>query len=206
MMLIGACCTDVKQVAAADLPTIRGLFRVLGFERTIGNRTETAVALIKGSIVAGIPLVRIHSQCVTSEIFGSVRCDCEDQLSMAMDAIAAEGCGVLIYEMQEGRGIGLMAKLRAYALQDRGLDTVQANEHLGYAVDYRDYALPVAILQSLGLRRIRLITNNPRKVEAVEFGGITVADRVPCEGVPDSHARAYLLTKKKKLGHLLTCV
>ncbi len=123
-----------------------------------------------------------------------------------MDAIAEEGRGVLVYEMQEGRGIGLMAKLRAYALQDRGLDTVEANEHLGYAVDYRDYALPVAILRSLGLRRVRLITNNPCKVEAVERGGIVVTERIPCEAVPDPHALAYLLTKKGKLGHLLTHV
>jgi GTP cyclohydrolase II len=206
MMSTGVCCTTARQVAAADLPTVRGIFRVLGFERTVGNRTETAVALVKGSLATCVPLVRIHSQCMTSEVFGSVRCDCEQQLSMAMDAIAAEGHGVLIYEMQEGRGIGLMAKLRAYALQDHGLDTVQANEHLGYAVDYRDYALPVAILQSFGLHQVRLITNNPRKVEAVERGGIAMVERVPCEVVPDPHARAYLVTKKGKLGHLLTQV
>ena len=145
-----ACGIAIKQVATADLPTRWGHFRAIGFERSTKDRLETAVALTMGDISAGAPLVRIHSQCLTGDVFGSLRCDCGEQLNRAMKAIAEEGAGILIYEEQEGRGIGLMAKLQAYALQDEGLDTVEANEHLGLAVDYRDFALPAEILETSG--------------------------------------------------------
>ena len=143
-------CTGItRQVAATELPTQWGRFRALGFERATANNVESAVVLIMGDISAGAPLVRIHSQCLTGDVFGSLRCDCGEQLDRAMKAIAEEGAGIVIYEKQEGRGIGLMAKLQAYALQDGGLDTVEANQQLGLAVDCRDFALPVEILKQL---------------------------------------------------------
>src|SRR6266404_5670540 len=156
----------VRRVASTRMPTKWGMFRALGFERDILNgvhRVETAVALVLGNVTTGVPLVRIHSQCFTGEILGSLRCDCRDQLEMAMQAIAEEGRGLLIYEYQEGRGIGLAAKLRAYALQDGGLDTVEANHVLGFDADCRDFSLPAAMLHELGIRRVRLLSNNPRK-------------------------------------------
>src|SRR5882724_9728274 len=155
----------VRRVASTQMPTRWGMFRAVGFERDILNgvhRVETALALVLGDLTAGVPLLRIHSQCLTGEMFGSLRCDCRDQLEMAMQAIAGEGCGLLIYEHQEGRGIGLSAKLRAYALQDGGLDTVEANHALGFTADGRDFALPAAILRQLFIRRVRLLSNNPR--------------------------------------------
>jgi 3,4-dihydroxy 2-butanone 4-phosphate synthase/GTP cyclohydrolase II len=179
----------------------------LGFERDILNgtrRVETALALILGDVTAGVPLVRIHSQCFTGETLGSLRCDCRDQLEIAMQAIAQEGRGLLIYEHQEGRGIGLSAKLQAYALQDGGLDTVEANHALGFVADCRDFSLPAAILHDLGLSRIRLLSNNPRKTRALVDSGIEVVVQVPCEAAPTPHSVAYLRTKKEKMGHALS--
>jgi len=172
----------------------------------MADNVESAIALIMGDISAGAPLVRIHSQCLTGDVFGSLRCDCGEQLNRAMKAIAEEGAGILIYEKQEGRGIGLMAKLQAYALQDGGLDTVEANQQLGLAVDCRDFALPVEILKQLGVKRLRLLTNNPQKVAAVTGAGIKVVERLACEVSPSPHALAYLTTKKLRLGHTLTLV
>ena len=201
-----ACEGCTRQVADASLPTQWGDFRALGFERLINGRVETAMALIMGDISLGIPLVRIHSQCLTGEVFGSLRCDCGAQLDSAMKSITAEGAGILVYEQQEGRGIGLMAKLQAYVLQDGGLDTIEANEHLGLSADYRDFALPVEILKRLGVERLRLLTNNLQKVAAVTNAGIEVVERLACEVPPSRQARFYLTTKKLKMGHVLTMV
>ncbi|MGZ4835103.1 MAG: GTP cyclohydrolase II [Terriglobales bacterium] len=201
----------VRKVAEADFPTRWGQFRIFGFEGSFPStngggerRKETAVALVMGDICEGVPLVRIHSQCLTGDVFGSLRCDCRQQLEMAMEMIAAAGCGVLVYEQQEGRGIGLMAKLQAYELQDRGLDTVEANERLGFAADCRQYALPVEVLKALDLTEVRLLSNNPDKVAAVQAAGIGVKERVPCEPEPTSQAKQYLKTKKEKMGHLFS--
>ncbi len=183
------------------------MFRALGFERDVldgAHPMETALALVLGDLTADVPLVRIHSQCFTGEMLGSLRCDCRDQLDMAMQAIAEEGRGLLIYEHQEGRGIGLLAKLQAYALQDGGLDTVEANHVLGFAADCRDFSLPAAILHDLGLSRIRLLSNNPHKTRALVDSGIDVVVQVPCEAAPTPHSLAYLRTKKGKMGHALT--
>ncbi|MBZ5566832.1 MAG: GTP cyclohydrolase II [Acidobacteriia bacterium] len=203
----------VRKVAEADFPTRWGQFRIFGFEGHFPagangsgeRRKETAVALVMGDIHGHDPLVRIHSQCLTGDVFGSLRCDCRLQLEMALEMIARAGCGVLVYEQQEGRGIGLMAKLQAYELQDRGLDTVEANEKLGFAADCRRYALPVEVLKALDLQRVRLLSNNPDKVAALEAAGIQVSERVPCEPEPKSaHSRLYLKTKKEKMGHLFS--
>src|SRR4029077_11628957 len=177
------------------------------FERQIINgsrRTETALAIVLGDLTDGAPLVRIHSQCFTGEVLGSLRCDCNDQLELAMQAIADEGRGLVIYEHQEGRGIGLMAKLQAYALQDAGLDTVDANHALGFDADCRDFGLPAAILRSLGVGRVRLLTNNPQKVRALRDAGIDVVAQVPCEAAPTPHSLDYLRAKKERMGHTLT--
>lgn len=203
---LNACEGRTRQVADASLPTPWGDFRALGFERLINGRVETAMALIMGDISMGAPLVRIHSQCLTGEVFGSLRCDCGAQLDSAMKSIAKEGAGILIYEKQEGRGIGLMAKLQAYELQDGGLDTVEANEHLGLRADYRDFALPVEILKQLGVERLRLLTNNPQKVAAVTSAGIELVKRLACEVQPSQQAHFYMTTKKLKMGHVLTMV
>jgi GTP cyclohydrolase II len=168
------------------------------------TKTEEAVALVMGDVQSGSPLVRIHSQCLTGDVFGSLRCDCRQQLEMALAMIADEGTGILIYEQQEGRGIGLMAKLQAYALQDSGLDTVEANERLGFKADHREFQMPAEILKALGIRQVRLLSNNPDKVAALEHAGITVTERVPCEVEPTAQAEDYLKTKKEKLGHLFT--
>ena len=157
-----------------------------------------------GEIRSQPPLVRIHSQCLTGDVFGSLRCDCREQLEMALSMIAQEGAGILIYEQQEGRGIGLMPKLQAYELQDSGLDTVEANERLGFKADHREFELPAEILKSLAVNQVRLLSNNPEKVAALERAGITVTERVPCEVQPSVHAEAYLQTKRDKLGHLFT--
>jgi GTP cyclohydrolase II len=149
-------------------------------------------------------LLRIHSQCFTGEVLGSLRCDCNDQLEMAMKAIATEGRGLVIYEYQEGRGIGLMAKLQAYELQDAGIDTVQANHALGFKGDCRDFSLPAAILHDLGVKRVRLLTNNPRKSVALADAGIEIVARIPCEVAPTLYSLAYLQTKKEKMGHALS--
>ena len=195
----------LRRVASARIPTKWGLFETVGFELESLNGTrqvESAVAMIYGDLAGDAPLLRIHSQCFTGEVLGSLRCDCGDQLEIAMRAIVEEGRGVVIYEHQEGRGIGLMAKLRAYALQDEGLDTVEANRALGFKDDARNFGLSVAILRELGLDRVRLLTNNPNKVRALTDGGIE-AQQLSCEAPPNSHSLAYLRTKKEKMGHQL---
>ena len=168
------------------------------------RRVESAVALVMGDVLSAPPLVRIHSQCLTGDVFGSLRCDCRAQLEMALSMIAQQGAGVLIYEQQEGRGIGLMAKLQAYELQDTGLDTVEANERLGFKADHREFAMPAEILKALGVSSVRLLSNNPDKVSALERGGIEVRERVPCEVAPNAHSEDYLKTKKAKMGHLFS--
>jgi GTP cyclohydrolase II len=199
---------SAQQVASADFPTRWGQFRIYGFRGQFANdgqpRTEEAVALVMGDVHSTPPLVRIHSQCMTGDVFGSLRCDCRQQLEMALAMIAEQQAGVLIYEQQEGRGIGLMAKLQAYELQDQGLDTVEANERLGFKADHREFALPAQILKALRIREVRLLSNNPDKVSALERAGIRVKQRVPCEVKPSSHAEEYLKTKKEKLGHLFS--
>ena len=196
-----------RQVATVDFPTRWGKFRLLAFERDFGQVgalcQQTALALVLGEIGSSPTLVRIHSQCLTGEALGSLRCDCAPQLHMALSLIAREGSGVLVYEQQEGRGIGLMAKLRAYELQDQGLDTVQANERLGFKSDYRDYRLPAEILKHLGIQQIRLISNSPDKIAAVEREGIRVVERIPCEVADRKFRPRYLHTKRVKCGHLL---
>jgi GTP cyclohydrolase II len=194
-----AAAAALHPVAEADFPTRWAHFRLLGFEHS----GESALALKLGDLAARPPLLRIHSQCLTGDVFGSLRCDCRQQLELALEAIAHAGAGLLIYEDKEGRGIGLMNKLRAYALQDAGADTVEANQQLGLAADARVYALPAAILHALGIRQVRLLTNNPEKVQALERAGIAVVERVPCQPEALSvHARKYLQTKRAKLGHL----
>jgi GTP cyclohydrolase II len=194
----------LSKVAEANFPTRFGEFRIYGFEGTRQSETEEAVVLKLGdfSADAGPPLVRIHSQCLTGDVFHSLRCDCRSQLELALDSIVAEGRGLLIYEHQEGRGIGLLNKLRAYELQDNGLDTVEANEKLGFKADLRDYALPAAILLYFNVRQVRLLSNNPDKVKALEEAGIEVVERAPII-VPALETTAeYLRTKREKLGHL----
>jgi GTP cyclohydrolase II len=195
---------SILQVASADFPTRWGKFRIFGFQGSFDGRKEEAVALVMGDIVSSPPLLRIHSQCLTGDVFGSLRCDCRQQLEMALAMIAERGAGILIYEQQEGRGIGLMAKLKAYELQDGGLDTVEANERLGFKADQREFALPAGILKALGVSQVRLLSNNPDKVAALERGGIKVVERVPCEVSASAHSQEYLKTKKEKLGHLFT--
>ncbi len=195
-----------RRVASTQLPTKWGIVQAIGFRLEICNgtrRTETAVALLVGEMTGNTPLIRIHSQCLTGDVLGSLRCDCGDQLDLAMRAIAREGCGLLIYEHQEGRGIGLMGKLQAYSLQDMGLDTVEANHAIGFHSDYRDYALPIAILCDLGISRVRLLSNNPDKAYALIDAGIDVVERVHCEVSPNPHSSTYLQTKKEKMGHAL---
>jgi GTP cyclohydrolase II len=198
----------IQPVASADFPTRWGRFRIYGFRAASASdaapRVEEAVALVMGDIHSTSPLVRIHSQCLTGDVFHSLRCDCRQQLEMALSMIRDEGAGVLIYEQQEGRGIGLMAKLQAYELQDSGLDTVEANERLGFKADQRDFALPAQMLKALGVGKVRLLSNNPEKVEALQSAGIEVVERVPCEVTPSPHAEEYLRTKKEKLGHLFS--
>ena len=178
----------------------------MAFEREISNgdrRVETALALVLGDVTEGAPLLRIHSQCFTGEMLGSLRCDCGEQLEIAMQAIAEEGRGLLIYEYQDGRGIGLMAKLQAYALQDAGLDTVDANLALGFPADCRDFRLSAAILRELGVKRVRLLSNNPDKAAALKNAGIEVVAQISCEVAPTPHSIAYLRTKKERMGHAL---
>jgi GTP cyclohydrolase II len=180
----------LRRVASTLLPTKWGAFQMIGFERPPVGRgyAETAIALILDDPTHGAPLLRIHSQCFTGDVLRSLRCDCGDQLELAMRTIAAEGCGVLIYEHQEGRGIGLMAKLQAYALQDSGLDTIAANHALGFEADCRDFSLPIAILNDLGICRVRLLSNNPDKLRALVHAGIEVVEQIPCEVQPNTHA------------------
>jgi len=198
----------LRKVAEADFPTQFGFFRIFGFEGILADpgrtRTEEAVVLKMGDLDGPEPpLVRIHSQCLTGDVFHSLRCDCRAQLEIALQSIAAERRGLLIYEHQEGRGIGLLNKLRAYELQDQGADTVEANERLGFDSDLRSYALPGAILQFFRLKAVRLLSNNPEKVEAVENAGVRVAERVPCLADIVDTREAYLRTKRDKMGHFL---
>lgn len=198
----------LSQAAEAAFPTEYGMFRIYGFEgRTTlpsgETRLEEAVVLKMGDVHSGpAPLLRIHSQCLTGDVFHSLRCDCRAQLEIALREVSAEGRGLIIYEHQEGRGIGLMNKLRAYELQDRGADTVEANEQLGFDSDLRNYSLPGAILRHLGIPVVRLMSNNPDKVKALEDAGIEVAERVPCIAEPHESRRGYLETKREKMGHL----
>ncbi len=204
---------SVKKIAEADFPTRWGHFRILGFEGTLAaerencaspaDQVEGLVALVMGDIHAAPPVVRIHSQCLTGDVFHSLRCDCRLQLELALQRIAQEGAGILLYEQQEGRGIGLMAKLKAYELQDQGRDTVEANEELGYAADCRAYELPAEVLKQLGVSSVRLITNNPEKVAALESAGIKVTERVSAEVEPQETFERYLKTKQEKMGHIL---
>jgi GTP cyclohydrolase II len=209
---------SVRKLADADFPTRWGHFRILGFEGVIANpqpcsdqlpapahRVETAIALVLGDISSSEPpIVRIHSQCLTGDVFHSLRCDCRQQLELALATIADAGRGILLYENQEGRGIGLMAKLQAYELQDQGLDTIEANLELGFQADCRQYELPAAILRLLGVQSVRLITNNPEKVAALEAAGITVAQRISAEVPAEPASARYLQTKQEKMGHLVS--
>jgi GTP cyclohydrolase II len=191
-------------VADADFPTEFGHFRIHGFEGQYSGELEEAVVLEMGDIASAEPtLVRIHSQCLTGDVFHSLRCDCRAQLDLSLELIAAEGRGLLIYEHQEGRGIGLANKLRAYQLQDGGADTVEANLRLGFKADHRGYGLPVDILRHFHVTAVRLLSNNPDKIAALEAAGIRIAERVPCEVAPGASSAHYLRTKKEKLGHLL---
>jgi GTP cyclohydrolase II len=199
----------LRKVAEADFPSRYGFFRIYGFECSYADRTEEAVVLKMGEMDGvgnhgtSAPLVRIHSQCLTGDVFHSLRCDCRAQLELALTRIAAEGRGMVIYEHQEGRGIGLLNKLRAYELQDHGADTVEANERLGFEADLRNYELPGNILRYFGIKRVRLLSNNPEKVTAVERAGVEVVERVPCLVAAIASTETYLRTKKEKMGHLL---
>lgn len=199
-----------RLVARAQLPTSFGDFRVVGIE---GGPGEEAVAILRGEFNGTLrsgkarngkaPLVRVHSQCLTGDVFTSERCDCRAQLEFSLKQIAKEPSGVLLYLPQEGRGIGLINKLRAYELQDSGLDTVQANKKLGFAADSRDYEFAAEALKALGVRELRLLSNNPDKVEQLESAGLRVVERVPCRPRTSRHSKFYLRTKKDKMGHLL---
>ncbi len=202
---------SVRQLADADFPTRWGHFRILGFEGVytsesgpcgVTPETEEAVALTMGDVRSVPPLVRIHSQCLTGDVFHSLRCDCRLQLELALRRIADAGAGILLYEQQEGRGIGLMAKLRAYELQDQGLDTVEANLQLGFKADCREFELPAAILRQMGIGSVRLITNNPGKVAALEAAGIRVVERVSAEVPTEARFEGYLRVKQEKMGHI----
>jgi GTP cyclohydrolase II len=206
---------SVIKVAEADFPTRWGAFRIYGFEGVLraarpccegddkeGRSVEGLVALVMGDVHSTPALVRIHSQCLTGDVFGSLRCDCRLQLEMALGRIAEAGAGILLYEQQEGRGIGLMAKLKAYELQDHGMDTVEANVELGFAADCRGYELPAEVLKILGVRQVRLMTNNPEKVAGLEAGGIAVIERVSAEVEAQDSFAAYLKTKHEKMGHI----
>src|SRR6185437_6891442 len=206
---------SVKKVAEAEFPTRWGAFRIMGFEGKLpenagspaqNGKVEGLVALVMGDVKSAPPLVRIHSQCLTGDVFGSLRCDCRLQLELALSRIAEEGAGILLYEQQEGRGIGLMAKLKAYELQDQRRDTVEANVELGFEADYREYELPARVLKMLGVYRVKLMTNNPGKVAALESAGIAVTERVSAEVEPQETFAAYLKTKQEKMGHIVETV
>ncbi len=191
-----------RLAAKAVLPTRFGRFTIYGFEGR--GPQEEAVALVRGNLNGRVaPLVRVHSQCLTGDVLNSLRCDCRAQLELSLKKIAEAPSGILLYLPQEGRGIGLMNKLRAYELQDGGMDTVEANESLGFAADAREYNFPAQILKKLGATRIRLLSNNPDKIRQLESAGIKVVARVPCQPRLSKISRAYLQTKKRKMGHLL---
>ncbi|HZC43896.1 MAG TPA: GTP cyclohydrolase II [Acidobacteriaceae bacterium] len=208
---------SVRKAAEADFPTRWGHFRIFGFVGTgaaetpgpecttdpsQSNPPEEMVALVMGDVSTAPPIVRIHSQCLTGDVFGSLRCDCRLQLELALRTIAEEGAGILLYEQQEGRGIGLMAKLQAYALQDKGLDTVEANEQLGFKADCRVFELPAEVLRLMGITAVRLMTNNPEKVAALEAAGIRVVERLSSVVESQESFEKYLQVKRDKLGHL----
>jgi GTP cyclohydrolase II len=191
-----------RVAAKAALPTKFGKFSIYGFEGR--GPQEEAVALVRGNLKGRVaPLVRVHSQCLTGDVLTSLRCDCRAQLELSLKKISEAPSGILLYLPQEGRGIGLMNKLRAYELQDGGMDTVEANESLGFAADAREYEFPAKILKKLGATRIRLLSNNPDKIRQLESAGIRVVERVPCQPRLSKISRAYLQTKKHKMGHLL---
>lgn len=205
---------SVRKIADADFPTRWGRFRILGFEGTVVGpepcregatvpslKTEGAVALVMGNVSSGVPIVRIHSQCLTGDVFHSLRCDCRQQLELALEKISDAGSGILLYEQQEGRGIGLMAKLKAYELQDQGRDTVEANVELGFKADCREFELPAAILKLMGVSSVRLITNNPEKVAALEAAGVSVTERIAADVEAEDTFRHYLKVKREKMGH-----
>jgi GTP cyclohydrolase II len=194
---------ELVHAAEADFPSEYGQFRIHGFEWGQGAEREEAVAVVMGDFNEGVPpILRIHSQCLTGDVFHSLRCDCRQQLEMALVAIGLEGRGLVVYEMKEGRGIGIINKLRAYQLQDEGADTVEANEALGLAIDSRDYRLPAAICRYFGVRAVRLMSNNPDKIAALEEAGIQVTERVPTIAPESIHSKDYLEVKREKLGHL----
>ena len=195
----------LTKVAEANFPSRFGHFRIFGFEGAYGDEIQECVVLRMGDLSAGRepPMVRIHSECLTGDVFHSLRCDCRSQLELSLNLIAEEGRGLLIYEHQEGRGIGLLNKLRAYELQDDGADTVEANERLGFEADLRHYEMPAEILRYFNVKNVRLLSNNPDKIAALEHAGIRVAERIPCVVAPHESTEGYLRTKKQKLGHLL---
>ena len=201
------CCDDVEKltverVATANLPTVWGDFQIAGYRSLISD--EEYVVLFKGPLSRDIPtLVRIHSQCLTGDVFGSTKCDCGKQLHTTLQMIQKEGRGAVVYQQQEGRGIGILNKIRAYALQDEGADTVEANVQLGLAVDLRDYKQCAEILFDLGLCKVKVLSNNPLKLQALEEAGLKIVERVSIEVDSTEDAAAYLRTKKEKLGHLL---
>ena len=193
----------IEQVADARLPTETGDFRIIGFRSLIS--TEEFVVLVKGDLRADrTSLVRIHSQCMTGDVFGSLKCDCGRQLTAAMKLIEQEGHGVVVYQQQEGRGIGIINKIRAYALQDEGADTIEANERLGFAADMRRYEQCAEILLALGLRSVRVMSDNPAKIQALRNAGLEVVERLPLEVEPHDFFAGYLKTKKEKMGHLVS--
>jgi GTP cyclohydrolase II len=193
------------KVAEANFPSRFGHFHIYGFRSEGNGQSEECVVLRMGDVSNGSepPLLRIHSQCLTGDVFHSLRCDCRSQLELALNLISEESRGLLIYENQEGRGIGLLNKLRAYELQDEGLDTVEANVELGFEPDLRSYQMPAEILSFFGVRAVRLLSNNPDKIAALERNGIQVAERIPCIVAPHESSAGYLRTKKQKMGHLL---